>query len=741
MIASLSPRTRVIAATAGLVVLAAVYTQLVLPGPKGGARGTPMAILFEGLLLGLLSGLVACALVLIYRVQVFINFAAFGIGAVAAWFATLLIRLTPVPFFVDVALGLLAGALLGAVFELLFVRRFFDAPRLTLTVMTVLAVGALLGVLLGDVEKLGIFPPRHRVDPQVFSGPIAPRLPFPGLHFSVGGLDLRFGFGALFALWTTAICLAGLGWFFRYTRSGTAVRALAENPDRAELLGISTRRLSTVIWTITGVLAAATALASTFIDVSANPSAGDPQRSVDALLIPLIAAVVARMRSFAGAVGAAAALTVVSTAIGYSYPGSDGAVTAALFVTLCVALLVQHRTLLRSEARTGGGWESTEEVRPLPSELRRVPSVRWARLAAISAGGVFAVLFPFFFSTRLSSLGAGALLFGIVALSLVVLTGWAGQISLGQVGLMAVGALVGGSLITKVGIPFWIAVPLTAAITGVVALVIGIPALRVKGLFLAAVTFAFGVTVNQFFFDKRYVKWLQPKALSRPRLFFIDFADQRSMYYLSLVALIIAVLVVLNLRRSRFGRVLIAMRENEAALQAVGVPVVRTKLLAFMVSGALAGYAGVVYAVLQRGVSAGDYTSARSLQLFAFTVVGGVTSAAGALLGQIAEFVLNRAATNNDVWTAVVGFLPLILLYIFPGGIIGILQSVRDAFLRIVAQRHQIVVPSLFADYDVEALERRLIPLGPPLEGALNGNGSYRGSSSLYPDPASGGAP
>ena len=711
-LAALDTRVKTALILVALTGASVIYTQLLLPGPKGGS-GTPMAIVFEYLLLGVLNGLFACLLVMIYRVQQFIDFASPSIGSVAAIFGTALIRLTPAPFYVAVPAGLVAGAILGALFELLFVRRFFNAPRLTLTVMSALAISALISVLLNEVLKLPFFPRLSTVDPQVLNGPLRPLLPFPGFHFQVGTLKLEFGFGAIYTIWTAVILLAGLGYFFRYTRTGIASRALAENPGRAELLGISTRRISTTVWVLAGVVASAAGMAAIFLDSSATATG----RNLDALLaqslVPFVAAVVGRLRSFPVTMVVGVLLTVLSGALTYSYPGAGSVVTGLLFVVLCVSLVVQRRTILRSEAQTVGGWESSDEIRPIPAELADVSVVRGARwaLIALAIGGVG--LFPFIFSTRLTALAGGAILFAIAALSLVVLTGWAGQVSLGQVAFVAIGALVGGSLMSKSGVPFIPAVVLAAAITGVAALIVGIPALRVRGLFLAIVTFAFSLAVAQLLFDPTYVKWLQPKAVGRPKLFFIDFADDRSMYYLALGALLVVVVVVVNLRRSRFGRLLIAMRENEAAVQAVGVSVVRLKLTAFVVSGAMAGFAGAIFAAQQRGVSGGDFGAFQSLNLFSFTIVGGVTSVAGALIGQTLNFVIAHNAVNNDIYRIVESFLPLGVLYFFPAGAMGVFQTVRDSFLRVVAQRRQIVVPSLFADFDVHALRNRVIPLAP----------------------------
>jgi branched-chain amino acid transport system permease protein len=242
---------------------------------------------------------------------------------------------------------------------------------------------------------------------------------------------------------------------------------------------------------------------------------------------------------------------------------------------------------------------------------------------------------------------------------------------------------------------------------------VGIPALRIRGLFLAVTTLSFAYAVNEVLFEEKYFGWLLPKNIERPTLFFLDFADQRSMYYLCIASLLLGAVIVTNLRRSRTGRILIASRDNEAAVQAFGVALVRTKLIAFAISGALAGLAGVVYAHQQLGVNAESFSAQKSVDVFLFAVLGGVTSVAGPILGSGAFNVLDYFFAGNPIVQFMQPFSVLIVLYVAPGGLASLLTRVRDEWLRVIAQRRQIVVPSLFADYDADALERRLVPLRP----------------------------
>ncbi len=387
-------------------------------------------------------------------------------------------------------------------------------------------------------------------------------------------------------------------------------------------------------------------------------------------------------------------------------------------------------------------WEAVEETRPTPKELAGVPTVRFGRIGLIAFGVGLVLIWPFVVSQYLVELGSGIALQTIIFLSLVVLTGWAGQISLAQYGFAAVGGVVAAALTAKVGVPFWFAVPIATAFTGLFAAVVGIPALRIKGLFLAVPTLALAFTIQFVLFEDRYFGWLLPKTgVDRPSLFLLDFEDNRSMYYLCVACLVLAVFVVSNLRRSRFGRILIALRENEANVQSFGVSALRMKIVAFAVSGAIAGFAGAVFVHQQRGISAGSFGGQASLDAFVFTVFGGIASPLGAILGSLFSRVLNQFSGGNDVLGLLVGALQngggtMVLMFIAPGGLVSLLVKLRDSVLRIIAQRRQIVVPSLFADYDPEALERRLVPLGENISGsglaALGAGSTYRLESELY---------
>jgi branched-chain amino acid transport system permease protein len=713
----------------GLGILVLLVTQFVLPGAPGSGRGTPWAINFQALVSGALNGMIALGLVLVYRSTRVINFAQAALGALGAIFAYNLIIVYRVPYGIAMLGAVVMSVGVTLFFELLIMRRFFEAPRLVLTILTI-GIGAVASTQgLQIVGSLPIWGEGRDVV-EGFGG--APVRPWGSLKFNVGDLSIPFGFSHILTLVMLVVVLVGLGAFFRYTKVGVAVRATVENTERAELLGINVRMLSTIVWGISGALAA---ISITLLGTNTTFVLGG-RGAPSVLISALAAAVIARMRSMPIAVYAALLISILQSAVLFSYQDQQGVVESGLFVVIALGLLLQRKTLQRGEERAQ--WEATQEVRPTPREMLDLPALRNWRLVLMAIAGIGVLVFPFTTSSGIVNRGSFAAISAIVLLSLVVLTGWAGQVSLGQFALVAVGALVGGGLTSRAGWSFWLALPVGAIVTALVALVIGLPALRIRGLFLGVVTLAFASAVYLVAFSERYFDWLQPENIRRPTLPLIDFEDERSMYYLCLFFLVAMIALVVSLRRSRPGRVMIAMRENENDLQAFGINVVRTKLSAFVLGGFICGIAGVLFAHHQRAVTQSAFTADASIDIFAFGVIGGIGSVSGAILGAAFQAGSQFFPSSDPI----LGFflnrhvILIFILFIAPGGLAQIVYAVRDSVLRIVAQRRQMVVPALFADVDPDVLERRLIPLSEPEERAgmraIANRHDYRLDSTLY---------
>jgi branched-chain amino acid transport system permease protein len=707
-----NPRLRSLALAGLTVVVVLLITQVVLPGPAAlSGRGTPWSTMFYGLVQGMTISLTTAGIVLIYRTQRVLNFAQSSIGLAGTFFFFGLTYFTAIPFPIALVLGIAVAAGCGAIAGTALLR-FLDASRLVLTVVTIIGA-TLLVSLSANVYRLPFFPNVQDLPSDLARGArsLRPYLPFPGLDFTIGGARPGFGFPELFALELALVALVALAAFFRFTRAGVAVRAIAENPERAALLGIGVGGLTVLVWTIAGALSGASTILTGVLESPSRAGGFAPTL----LITAFAAAVIARMDRLPTAVAATVVISVLTEAFRYSFPSDAALVPVLLFLTLSGTLLLQARREGRSEAGAAVTWSAVEEQRPVPRELLAIPGIRWTRRVLLGLGLLVLVVIPFAFSTSVVLTMGVLYLSAIVTLSVVVLTGWGGQVSLGQWAFAAVGAIVGGALTATVGLPFWIAVPIAAAVTGGFAMLVGLPALRIPGLFLLPVTFAFAAAVQSAFFDDRYFGWILPdKPIERPTLFFLDFSNERNMYFLTAGCLVLALSVVGRLRRTRTGRILIALRENDADVQAFGVPLVRTKLLAFGVSGSLAGFAGAVYVHQQQGLNGEVFTAIAGVYTFTAAIFGGIGSAMGAVLGTAFFQFVQYFGVTGLVGTFLQNGGPLIIIFAAPAGLISIVNMLRDSGLRVVAQRRHLYVPSLFAGYDPDSDGERLVPMADP---------------------------
>jgi branched-chain amino acid transport system permease protein len=293
-------------------------------------------------------------------------------------------------------------------------------------------------------------------------------------------------------------------------------------------------------------------------------------------------------------------------------------------------------------------------------------------------------------------------IYAIVAVSLVVLTGWAGQISLGQWGFAGVGAFVAGCLAARADADFFLALLAAGCAGAVAAVVIGLPALRIQGLYLAVTTLAFGLATQVYLLSPNYFRSVLPDTthpLERPRLYgYVDLEDPRRFYFVCLVALALALMSARSLRGSRTGRAIVAGRDNVRGTQAYGINTSRARLAAFAVSGFWAAIGGGLFAYQQRVVEPGAFPPSTSFLLLIIVVIGGVTSLPGAMLGTFYIGALSYGGVSPQFQALASGLGVLLLLYFLPGGLAQAMYDGRDSFLRRVAERRGIVVPSLLAD-------------------------------------------
>ena len=667
-------------AMAGPVLAVFAVQQLVFPVPAG--------VFLRGIVIGLLTAMVSVGMALIYRANRVLNFAQGDLGYVPASLSVMLAVSTGLPWLLAFGAGLASAAVLGALCELAIIRRFFRAPRLILTVATLglaqlLAFGGLLLPRLFD-EKVR----SQRVDP-----------PFD-LSFTVE--PLVFSANDVLVLVGAPLAMAAVGLFLQRTSVGVAIRASADRADRASLLGVPVKSLHTVVWAVAGVLA----FLALFLRAGVVGLPIGSALSFGVLLRALAALMLGRLTHLPTIVASSLAIGVLEMGVDWNgFLGERSPLLIEPVVALVAvgALLLRRKDVTRAAVDGASSWSAADEVRPVPPELRRLPEVRIVRWVAVLVLGAVVLALPHAVDTATSLKISVVFIYALVVVSVVVVTGWAGLVSLAQISFMAVGAAVGAVVTNEWGLDLALALPIAGAVGVVVAVIVGLPAIRLQGLFLAVTTLGFGLATSAYFLNRRFFDWVPSGRVERPDLFGqIDLDTPTRIYYFALAVLILVLAGLRGVRHSRTGRVLLALRENERGAEAFGISAARAKLTAFAISGFVAAVAGAVFVHHQQAFDDGPYDPFLSIVMFTAAVIGGLGTLTGGILGAI--YVEGGFFLLPSDWrylSSAVGVL--FVLLVIPGGLGSVAYQLRDVWLRWVAARHGIEVPSMIADRRVEA--------------------------------------
>ena len=639
------------------------------------ASGLPPQVLFSGAVTGLTYGVMAVGVVLIFRSTRVINFA---IGEMGGFAAALLYRLVidwNVPFWLSFTIGITVGALIGAAVELLVVRRLFSAPRVILLVALIGAAQVLLffQLILPKVTKV-------RPYPSAFSG-----------SWHIGGVLVRGP--ELTAIIVIPVLVLALTLFLNRTKYGLAIRASAANADAARLSGINIKKMSTIVWVIAGGLAATAAM----LFGPLNPQGASPTGVGPGLLLRVLAAaLIGGMVSMPLALAGGIAIGIAESLVTYNVNDQRGLLDLLLFVLVLVTLLISGRRQGLAEVGSGR-WSFAPRTRPIPVVLQ---SKWWVRsLPAFGIGLLALVALIPLVLLHLPSERDGwsrVLLYALIALSLTVLTGWAGQLSLGQFAFVGVGGVTTAALV-RGGVGFIPALLLAACVTAGVAIIVGAPALRRPGLYLAVTTFAFAVMTSSWllwrsiFLDGKTQAQIARQTIPLPAGLFAQgwsLTAQGSYYTICLIALGVVLIGVALLQRSRLGRSMIAVRDNERAAASFGISPTKVKVTAFGIGGWIAGLAGGLLVGLLTRAGPDQFLAGESLRVISIVVIGGLSSVSGAILG--AFFVVGLPKLFSD--SVQIGLLTsgagmLILLLYFPGGLVQVLYNIRDAVFALLARR------------------------------------------------------
>jgi ABC-type branched-subunit amino acid transport system ATPase component/ABC-type branched-subunit amino acid transport system permease subunit len=636
-----------------------------------------MAIYINFMFLGLGNGAVfaalAMALVVTYRSSGVLNFAT-GAQALYASYTYGLLRtghlLIPIPGVPILSIGgpmafvpaLILTLAIQAAFGVFLYEAVFRPLRHQRAVAKAVASLGVMGFLTALVNlQVG--------SQQLLVNPI-----YPQNAFTFGNVRLpadRLWFAA------TIIGIALLlGAVYRFTRFGLATRASSESEVGALVTGLSPENIALANWAISGTVAG---LAGILI----GPLVPLIPGSYTLFIVPaLAAAVVGRLYSLTPAVIAGlllGALESVSVYLNSRYPSFPSGAGEVIPLAMVLAVL-----LFRG--------------RPLPTRgqliqptLGKAPRPH-AFVLPIALGVPAAVLLLVLLQQSFRDAFILSLIFAVLGLSLVVVTGYVGQISLAQLALAGVAGFLLSTFAHTWGIPFPFAPLLASLAATVVGVVFGLPALRIRGLFVAIVTLALAVAIEAVWFQNNSLDGSSGgEPIPDPHLFGIDLGIGSGLQFpriefglLCLFVLVVVAIAVARLRISRLGSAMLAVRANERSAAAAGINVVRIKLIGFAIGAFIAGISGCLMAYMQTNVTFETFDALVGLLIFSTVFVAGITSVSGAILGGLgASGGILFVATNHVItfgsWYGILLGAGVVQTVIFnPEGAVGPMYATLD---------------------------------------------------------------
>lgn len=624
------------------------------------------------LLLGLGNGAVfaalALALVLTFRSSGVVNFATGAIALYSAYTYAFLRKgelLVPIPglprtvglggelgLFPAMAISLVLAAVFGVLLYAVVFRPLRSAPPVA---KAVASIGVMLVIQALLVARVG-------------TAPVSVKAILPNDAVEWGGSRIpgdRLWFAAVVVALTVALALV-----FRLTRFGLAARAAAESEKGALVSGLSPERIATANWALSSAIASLSG-------ILIAPIVPLVPLSYTLFIVPaLAAALVGNFTALIPAVGAGLVIGMFQSELQFlqgkwSWLPQTGMAQLVPLVVILVYLVVRGRPL----PTRGTVIRQTLGRAPRPERML-VPAL------GATALGVVALL-----ATHGSMRAAviTSLTLGVISLSLVVVTGFAGQISLAQLTLAGVGAFSLSRFAADWGIPFPVAPLLAAVVAMVIGVVIGLPALRIRGLPAAVVTIALAVAVEAFWFrNTDFNGGLDGAKVPSPHLFGFDLGIGAGEGYprirfglLCLLVLLLVGLGVACLRRSRLGAAMLAVRANERSAAAAGIDVSRTKIIAFAIGAFVAGLGGALLGYQQTVADPEMFTAIGGLGLFATAYLAGITALSGGVVagvmgaGGLVSVALDRALSMGEWYSVIMGVGLILTVIMNPEGLVG----------------------------------------------------------------------
>jgi len=568
-----------------------------------------MSSLLDPLVTGLINGnayaLIALGLSLIFGVADLVNFAhgsVFAFGAMLGWYFTAVLRWP-----LALALGgvIVATALLGIVIERVAVRPLARAPRIAPLLSTV-AVALIL-----DRASQLIFTPDTQLFPNL--------LPRTAWEFG----DIRVGLTDLLMFGVTLTCLLALWWFLARTRLGRALRATAQDRDAALQMGVNASALEALAFAISSALAGIGGVLVGMYYRNVDPSMG-----FAAGIEGFAAATLGGLGNLPGAVVGGLLLGVLES-YGVTWLGGSTRGMIAFGVLVLVLWLRPAGLFGATGGAFGEPMTGTFFGRGRPLALGR-----W-QLAAIAV--LAFVVLPLVADAYVLRVATIIAIFAILGVSLTLVAGTAGIMSIGQAGFFAIGAYASAILVKDHGWPFWAALPLAGVLGAACAVILISPVLKLRGHYAAIVTLGLGAIITAAILNLPSITQgpLGITAIPPPSLFGHDIVSPRDYYWLSIALLVVAVALVHRLQRSHLGRTWRAIREDEVAAQASGIALASYKSLAFAVGAFVAGIGGSLLAHQYMYVNPEIFGVDVSVLALTMVVLGGMSNIAGTIVGAI----------------------------------------------------------------------------------------------------------
>jgi branched-subunit amino acid ABC-type transport system permease component len=609
-----------------------------------------------GLGAGVAYAMLAFGIVAIYKGSGVLNFAQGGVAMFAAFcYADLAgpgqgqAGLGALPATIVVTAG---AALFGAALYLVVMRQLRNAP-----------------VLANLVATLGVLAALQGLATQHWGAVYFPAIPslFPTHPVSIGG-GAYVGADRLYDVGIMLIVMGGLWWLYGRTSFGRSTCGAQENEKGASLLGYSPHFIASLNWALGCALAAVAG-------IIIAPIAGLNTATLPLMILPaLAAALLGRFRSFSVAALAAVAIGVIESLLTEYWSSQPGISEAIPFVAVIGAMVVTGRLIPQRGTLAEGRPPKTPA-----GKIHVLPAL------ACLAG---AILLVFLGNGTYQAAVGTSVAFGILALSLVVIAGYTGQISIAQMTFAGLGGLFLSKVTFYWGVPFPLSILVAALMVVPIGVLVGLPALRVRGVNLAVVTFALADCVTAVVFNN--TNWTGggivtgDAPVTAPSIFGLSldgFSHPGRNAAIGLAALVIIVVMVSNLRRSSSGRKMLAVRGNERAAAAAGISTARLKLQAFGLSSFIAGLGGGVLSYALNQATLSQFDASASISLITVAYIGGIASIGGAVFAGVVGaggvlYVLLSGLSWYDTWFLTLSGILLVITVLFqPDGVVPLMQE------------------------------------------------------------------